>query len=112
MYAARDLPADVLQCLTAEALYTCTIDRVQNACLKTSLACVFTGADKLLNHLRLHVLEQTLCEMRCCCLVCCMCLQNSSGQCAEQGKRSRQINLGQLMREEYGQRVRRPMMGL
>lgn len=29
--------------------------------------------------------------------------------CAPQGRHSREINLGQLMREEYGQRVRRPM---
>ena len=32
--------------------------------------------------------------------------------CAAQGKHGREINLGQLMREEYGQRVRRPMLGL
>lgn len=29
--------------------------------------------------------------------------------CAAQGKHAREINLGQLMREEYGERVRRPM---
>ena len=30
---------------------------------------------------------------------------------AAQGRHSREINLGQLMREEYGQRVRRSMLG-